>query len=138
MRSARAVFGFRIGSWAAAALLLLAGASLNAGGRDPGWIALAGVAGLLAVAAGVFYREWRGSVPAAAIAFLVAVGIAQFNARQGDLVPQLAGLVLLAVAGLVGGIAYRSFAGEVRGRVAVHGRVAGSWSGSWRRRACSA
>jgi len=96
MRSARAVFGFRIGSWAAAALLLLAGASLNAGGRDPGWIALAGVAGLLAVSAGVFYREWRGSVPAAAIAFLVAVGIAQFNPRQGDLVPQLAGLVLLA------------------------------------------
>jgi len=118
MSSTRAVFGFRIGSWAAAALLLLAGASLNAGGRDPGWIALAGVAGLLAVSAGVFYREWRGSVPAAAIAFLVAVGIAQFNSRQGDLVPQLAGLVLLAVAGLVGGIAYRSFAREVRGRVA--------------------
>src|SRR6266480_3221192 len=91
MSSARAVFGFRIGYWAA---------------------------GLLAVSAGVFYREWRGSVPAAAIAFLVAVGIAQFNSRQGDLVPQLAGLVLLAVAGLVGGIAYRSFAGEVRRQVA--------------------
>src|SRR5438046_10350921 len=109
MSSTRAVFGFRIGSWAAAALLLLAGASLNAGGRDPGWIALAGVAGLLAVSAGVFYREWRGSVPAAAIAFLVAVGIAQLNARQGDLVPQLAGLGLLAVAGPGGGIACRRF-----------------------------
>src|SRR3989475_10508779 len=110
MSSARAVFGFRIGSWAGAALLLLAGASLNAAGRDPGWIALAGVAGLLAVSAGVFYREGRGAVPAGAIAFLVAVGIAQFNSRQGDLGPPLAGLVPLGVAGPGGGVGLRGLA----------------------------
>src|SRR2546430_17102016 len=114
MSSARAVFGFRIGHWAAAALLLVAGASLNAGGRDAGWIALAGVAGLLAVSAGVFYREWRGAVPAAAIAFLVAVGIAQFHPRQGDPLPQLPGLGPLAGAGLVGGVAYRAFPAQAR------------------------
>src|SRR2546429_9621963 len=109
MSSARAVFGFRIGHWAAAALLLVAGASLNAGGRDAGWIALAGVAGLLAVSAGVFYREWRGSVPAAVIAFLVAVGIAQFNSRPGDPLPQLPRLLPPGLAGAGGGMALRAF-----------------------------
>src|SRR3989442_15472500 len=102
MDSSRRVLGFRIALSAAAAVLVLAGASLNASGRDSGGIALAGVTGLLAVSSGVLYREWRLAVPLAGIASVVTIVIAQFNALQGDLVPQVAGLVLLAVGGLAG------------------------------------
>src|SRR2546427_7691792 len=104
MDSSRRVLGFRIALSAAAAVLVLAGASLNASGRDSGGIALAGVTGLLAVSSGVLYREWRLAVPLAGIASVVTIVIAQFNALQGDLVPQVAGLVLLAVGGLAGAI----------------------------------
>ena len=59
MNSYRAVWGVRFGSSGAAALLVLAGASLNGSGRL-GWAtAFAAGAGLLAVVAGVFYRDWR-------------------------------------------------------------------------------
>src|SRR2546430_17691993 len=63
MDSSRRVLGFRIALSAAAAVLVLAGASLNASGRDSGGIALAGVTGLLAVPSGVLYREGRPAVP---------------------------------------------------------------------------
>ncbi len=118
MDSSRRVLGFRIALSAATAVLVLAGASLNASGRDSGGIALAGVTGLLAVSSGVLYREWRLAVPLAGIASVVTIVIAQFNALQGDLVPQVAGLVLLAVGGLAGAITYRSFVSEVRRQVA--------------------
>jgi len=118
MDSSRRVLGFRIALSAAAAVLVLAGASLNASGRDSGGIALAGVTGLLAVSSGVLYREWRLAVPLAGIASVVTIVIAQFNALQGDLVPQVAGLVLLAVGGLAGAITYRSFVSEVRQQAA--------------------
>src|SRR2546428_9454742 len=122
MDSSRRVLGFRIALSAAAAVLVLAGASLNASGRDSGGIALAGVTGLLAVSSGVLYREWRLAVPLAGIASVVTIVIAQFNALQGDLVPQVAGLVLLAVGGLAGARAPPgAFSGE--GREA--GRTAG-------------
>src|SRR5256885_12020629 len=62
MNSLRAVWGLRIGLSAATAALILVGASLNASGRV-GWAAaLAGLAGLIALAAGVVYRTWRGFV----------------------------------------------------------------------------
>ncbi|HYS98889.1 MAG TPA: hypothetical protein VEM94_10835, partial [Candidatus Dormibacteraeota bacterium] len=67
MNSAKAILGLRIVSSAAATLLILAGASLNGSGRL-GWAsALAAATGLLAVVAGVFYRDWRLSVPVAGI-----------------------------------------------------------------------
>src|SRR5438094_3632611 len=118
MDSSRRVLGFRIALSAAAAVLVLAGASLNASGRVSGGIALAGVTSLLAVSSGVLYREWRLAVPLAGIASVVTIVIAQFNALQGDLVPQVAGLVLLAVGGLAGAITYRSFVSEVRQQAA--------------------
>src|SRR2546428_12685662 len=97
MDSSRRVLGFRIALSAAAAVLVLAGASLNASGRDSGGIALAGVTGLLAVSSGVLYREWRLAGPLAGVASVVTIVIAQLNDLQGDLVPQVAGLVMLAV-----------------------------------------
>src|SRR2546430_3495419 len=102
MDSSRRVLGFRIAFSAAAAVLVLAGASLNASGRDSGGIALAGVTGLFALSSGVLYREWRLAVPLAGIASVVTIVIAQFNALQEDLVPQGAGLVLLAGCGAAG------------------------------------
>jgi len=114
MSSGRAALSFRIGFSAAAAVLLLAGASLNAGGREEGATALAAASGLLAMAAGASFRWWRPAAPLAAAALILAVAIAQFNARQGDLVIQLGGLVLLALGGALGMIAYRSFAGELQ------------------------
>src|SRR5947209_11320253 len=114
MSSGRAALSFRIGFSAVAAVLLLAGASLNAGGREEGATALAAASGLLAMAAGASFRWWRPAAPLAAAALILAVAIAQFNARQGDLVIQLGGLVLLALGGALGMIAYRSFAGELQ------------------------
>jgi len=107
MNSNRAVLGLRIGFSAATALLILVGASLNASGRI-GWATgFAGLAGLLALAAGIVYDKWRLSAPVGGAAVVFTLVIAQFNPRQGDLLLQLAGLVLLAVAGGMGGIAYR-------------------------------
>src|SRR5512135_3177797 len=108
MNSERATFALRIGFSAADAALILVGAPLNAGGRV-GWTAgLAAAAGVLAFAAGVAYSRWKLAVPPAVAALLVGLILAQFNPVQGDLLMQLAGLVLLGLAGVVGGIAYRS------------------------------
>src|SRR5437879_3468824 len=109
MNSLRAVWGLRIGLSAATAALILVGASLNASGRV-GWAAaLAGLAGLIALAAGVVYRTWRVSVPAGAGALVLTLLIAQFNPRQGDLLLQLAGLMVLGAGGATARIAYQRF-----------------------------
>jgi len=109
MNSARALLGLRFGLSAASAALLLVGASLNGSGRV-GWsTALAAVAGVLALGAGVVYRNWQVSAPVAAVAAIFTVLIAQLNPRQGDLVVQLVGLALLGCAGAVGGVTVRNF-----------------------------
>jgi HD-GYP domain-containing protein (c-di-GMP phosphodiesterase class II) len=114
MKSDRATFALRIGFSAAAAVLILIGAPLNAGGRL-GWAAVfAGFAGVLSFAAGLAYTSWRLALPPAAAALVLTLLIAQFNPMQIDLLMQLGGLVLLGFAGVVGGIAYRSFAGAIR------------------------
>src|SRR5437879_13627631 len=110
MNSLRAVWGLRIGLSAATAALILVGASLNASGRV-GWAAaLAGLAGLIALAGGVVYTTWRVSVPAGAGALVLTLLVAQFNPRQGDLLLQLAGLIVLGAGGATGRIAYERFA----------------------------
>src|SRR3989442_12093766 len=99
MNSARTVWGLRIGLSAATATLILVGASLNASGRV-GWsTALAGLAGLIALAGGVMYRTWRGSVPAGAGGPGLALLLAQFNPRQGDLPLRAPGLVVVGAGG---------------------------------------
>jgi GAF domain-containing protein len=109
MNSNRTEIGFRIGFSAAAAALILAGASLNASGRDPAALAVAAVSGLLAIGAGVMFRRWRFALPLAALAIVLSLVIGQFNPHQDDLVLQLAGLVLLGVGGALGALAYRRF-----------------------------
>ncbi len=109
MNSIRAFLGFRVGLVAATALLTLVGASLNASGHA-GWsTALAGFAGLGALATGVVYRNWRVSVPAGGAALVFTLLIAQFNPKQGDLLLQVVGLAMLGAAGAIGGVAYRNF-----------------------------
>ncbi len=116
MNSARAVLRFRIGSSAAAGVLLLVGATMNASGRDEGGMALAAVAGLLAVTAGATVRSWRISAPLGAGSLVLTLVIAQFNLREGDIAIQVGGVVLLFIGGVCALVAYRSFAGELHRR----------------------
>jgi GAF domain-containing protein len=99
----------RIGLGAAGAVLVLAGASLNANGRETAALAGAAISGILALAAGIAYRRWRYAVPLGALAVVLSLVIAQFNPHQGDLLLQVAGLVLLGVGGAVGAVAYHRF-----------------------------
>jgi GAF domain-containing protein len=116
MNSGRAHLGVRIGSAAAAGALILAGATLNAIGRDEPGMALAAAAGLLAVAAGASFRSWRVAAPLGAGSLVLTLVLAQFNARGGDVAIQIGGLALLFVGGVCARVAYRSFAGELRRR----------------------
>ena len=100
MNSARATTALRAGSGAAAALLVLAGASLGAEGRDTASLLLAGVAGIGAVAAGALWRRWRFAAPIGAVTLVLAL-------FAGDLVRELASLVVLGLGGFLGGLAYR-------------------------------
>ena len=122
MSSGRGPFATRVGWSAAAAVLILAGASLNEGGRAGSDAAFAGVAGALALAAGLIYANWRIAVPLAAASLVLTLVIAQLNRTQGDALPQLAGLITLGVGGVMGGIAYRSFTSVMRGQA---GDIAG-------------
>ena len=117
MNSQRRILALRIGSAAASAALVLVGASLNASGRVGLSIAVAGVAGLAILAAGIFYSQWRVAVPLVGVAVVLALLFAQFNPRQGDLVLQLVGLLLLGIGGVAGGIAYRSFTDVIKRQV---------------------
>ncbi|HEY8863311.1 MAG TPA: GAF domain-containing protein, partial [Candidatus Dormibacteraeota bacterium] len=110
-------FALRIGFSAATAVLVLVGASLNVTGRSGVAAVLAGVAGLLALGAGVLNRSWKGSVPLGIAALLLALFAAQFNLRDRSLILQLAGLLMLALGGFVGSIAYRSMSDAIKSHV---------------------
>ena len=114
MNSGRATFAIRTGFSAAAAVLVLAGASLDATGRDLGAMVVAGLAGLGAVAAGAVWRQWRFSAPAGAAALVLTLLLGLTNPREGDIVRQLASLLMLGLGGLLGGIAYRNFTDALR------------------------
>jgi len=122
MNSGRAVLWIRAGFSAAAGALVLAGATLNASGRDEAGMALAAVAGLLAVAAGATVRSWRIATPLGAGSLVLTLVIAQVQPRQGDLATHVGALVLLFAGGVCALVAYRSFAGELHRRA---GEVAG-------------
>ena len=110
MNSERATFALRIGFAAASAAIVLVGASLNVTGRSGAAAFFAVVAGLLALASGALNTNWQGSVPLGAAAVILTLLAAQFNLRDPNLIPQLAGLLLLGLGGFVGRVAYRSFA----------------------------
>jgi HD-GYP domain-containing protein (c-di-GMP phosphodiesterase class II) len=109
VNSERATFALRIGFAAAAAAIVLVGASLNVTGHSGPDAFFAVVAGLLALGSGALNASWQGSVPLGVAAVLVTVLADRFNLRDPGLVLQLAGLVLLGLGGFVGSIAYRSF-----------------------------
>jgi GAF domain-containing protein len=108
MNSDRATFVTRIALSAATAILILAGATLNANGRV-GEPALFGViAGLLALLAGASNRNWKVAVPLGIAALVVTLVTTQFS------FPEIGGLVLLAMGGFAGSLAYRSFTEAMR------------------------
>lgn len=113
MNSLRRAGRVRAGLAVAAAILVLAGASMNAVGHDGYLLALGGFAGLLALAAGVLYRSWRiaaGLAAAAVVGTFIAV---QLSGQPVNLLLQAPALVLLAGGGIVGAIAYSNFVQEL-------------------------
>jgi GAF domain-containing protein len=110
MTSSRATFAVRIGFSAATLFLILAGASLSVSGRVGAAALLAAIAGLLALTAGVLNTVWKASIPLGAAAVVMALIAAEFNLRDKELPWELAGILVLGLGGVVGSIAYRSFA----------------------------
>ena len=99
----------RIAFSAAAGVLILAGASVNVAGRSGADVLVPAIAGLMAVAAGATYTEWTIAGPAAIGALLVAFLSMHFDFTDRSLPFQLGGLLLLALGGVTGVTAYRSF-----------------------------
>ena len=99
----------RIAFSVAAGVLILAGASMNVAGRSGGEVIVPAIAGLLAAAAGAAYSEWTIAVPAGIGALLVTILAVHFNFTDRSLPYELGGLLLLALGGLTGITAYRSF-----------------------------
>ena len=108
MNSERATFVSRIALSAATAILILAGATLNANGRVGQPALLAAIAGLLALLAGAFNRTWKVAVPLGLAALVGTLITSQFSFTE------IGGLVLLGLGGFAGSLAYRSFTEAMR------------------------
>jgi GAF domain-containing protein len=102
-----------MGFSAAMLVLILAGASLNEGGRTGAAALLAAIAGLLALTAGVLNMFWKVSIPLGVAAVFVELFAAQFNLKDRQLPWELAGILILGLGGVIGSSAYRSFAGAL-------------------------
>jgi len=107
--SLRGTFAIRVGFSAAAAVLLLAGASINVSGRSGEAAFIAGFGGLLAIAAGVMNVRWKISAPLGAAALLASVAASHFDFTDKQLPLDIGGLLVLGLGGYVGSIAYKSF-----------------------------
>jgi len=108
MNSDRATFVTRIALSAATAILILAGATLSVNGRVGQAALLAAIAGLLALLAGGLNRTWQAAVPLGIAALVVSVITPGFGFFD------VAGLVLLALGGFAGSLAYRNFTDAMR------------------------
>src|SRR5690348_6023106 len=113
MNSGRRKLTLRIGFAASSAILVLAGATLNADGRDGLVLALGAIAALLALASGATFASWRLAAGLGAVSLLLTLVLTQLDPRQADLPIQVPGLVLLAVGGVLGAIVYRSLAADL-------------------------
>ncbi|HEV3405048.1 MAG TPA: GAF domain-containing protein [Candidatus Dormibacteraeota bacterium] len=113
MNSGRRALTFRIGFAAGSAILVLAGATLGASGRDGLVLAMGAIAGLLALASGATFNSWRLAAGLGAVSLLLTLVLSQLDPRQADLPIQVPGLVLLAVGGVLGAIVYRTLAGDL-------------------------
>ena len=106
----RASFAMRIAFAAAAGVLILAGASMSAGaGRPDSDVLVPAIAGLMAAIAGAAYFEWTIAGPMAIGSLLVTLLSVHFNFTNPNLPFYVGGLLLLALGGVTGGTAYRSF-----------------------------
>jgi len=106
----RASFAMRVAFAAAAGVLILAGASMSAGaGRPGGDVLVPAIAGLMAAVAGAAYFEWTIAGPMAIGSLLVTLLSVHFNFANPNLPFDIGGLLLLALGGLTGVTAYRSF-----------------------------
>src|SRR3989442_8129151 len=109
MNSERGTYASRIALSAATAALILAGASLNVSGRSAEAALLAVLGGLFAVADGALNENWKLSVPAGLAAVAATLATVRFDYRDSQLPYEIGGLILLAIGGFVGRIAYNSF-----------------------------
>ncbi len=82
---------------------------MNVAGRSGADILVPAIAGLLAAVAGAAYSELTIAGPTAVGALLVALLSVHFNFTDRSLPFELGGLLLLALGGLTGVTAYRSF-----------------------------
>src|SRR5260370_26856066 len=99
LNSLRGTFAIRVGFSAAAAVLLLAGASLNVSGRTGEAALLGGVGGVLAIAAGAMNVRWKISAPLGVAALLPAIAAARFDFTDKSLPLDIGGLVVLGLGG---------------------------------------
>ena len=109
LNSLRGTFAIRVGFSAAAAVLVLAGASLNVSGRSGQAALIAAFGGLLAIGAGAMNVRWKISVPLGVAAVLASVAAAHFDLTDRQLPLDVGGLLVLGLGGYVGSIAYESF-----------------------------
>src|SRR5258708_24011393 len=109
LNSLRGTFAIRVGFSAAAAVLLLAGAALNVSGRTGEAALLAGVGGLLAIAAGAMNLRWKISAPLGVAALLAGIAAARFDFTDKSLPLDVGGLIVLALGGDLGRNAFRRF-----------------------------
>src|ERR671936_304209 len=110
-------FPLQLALFCAAAVSILTGASFNIQGRSAEFAPFAIVAALLAFASGVFYRHWRFAAPMGVLALLITVFGSHFDVRSSSLWINVAGLLCLALGGLVGFIGYTDVTEEMRSRL---------------------
>ena len=113
MNSGRGAFTFRIGFAVSGAILVVAGATLTASGREGLSLALGSIAGLLALASGASFSSWRLAAGLGAVSLLLILVLSQVDPGHADLPIEVPGLVLLAAGGVLGAIVYRSLTGAV-------------------------
>ncbi|HKW06348.1 MAG TPA: GAF domain-containing protein [Candidatus Dormibacteraeota bacterium] len=104
---------FRVGFPVGGAVLVLAGATLGASGRDDLGLAVGAVAGGLALASGATFSNWRLAAGLGAVALLLTLVLSQLDSGQANLPVQVPGLILLALGGVLGAIAYQGLASDV-------------------------
>ena len=113
MNSGGRAFAFRIGFAVSGAILVVAGATLTASGREGLGLALGSIAGLLALASGATFSSWRLAAGLGAVSLLLTLVLSQLDPSHADLPIQVPGLVLLAVGGVLDAIVYRSLTGAL-------------------------
>ncbi|HET9783089.1 MAG TPA: GAF domain-containing protein [Candidatus Dormibacteraeota bacterium] len=115
MSSKRAV---RLGFAVAGGVLVLAGATLTAAGRDGLGLALGAAAGGLALASGALFHRWRVAAGLGAVSLILALAVGQLSSGMAGLPIEIGGLVLLAVGGVLAAMVYHGYAGEAEKREA--------------------